>query len=103
MTRGILLAALLWAVATGTALAAEGRPLTGPEGYEFPFDNAFAATVVGTPSRLAAELPDRVPKQEIGLTLFPERRIPELFWYNDKLRFSIVRQRQDFAQLFHAR
>ncbi len=101
MTRGVLLAAMLWAALAGTAMAAGGEPLTGPEDYEFPFDNAFAATVVGTPSRLAAELPDRVPKQEIGLTLFPERRIPELFWYNDQLRFSIVRQRQEAPLIFN--
>ena len=101
MRRGVLLAALLWAALAGAAPAAEGEPLTGPEGYDFPFVNAFEATVIGTPSFLRAELPERVPKQEIGLTIIPERRIPEVFWYNDKLRFSIVRQRTEAPLIFN--
>jgi len=48
-----------------------------------------------------AELPERVPKQELGLTVFPERRIPELFWYHDQLHYAVVRQRQKAPLVFN--
>lgn len=71
------------------------------QGYDYPFVNAFEATVIGTPSIYAADLPERVPKQEIGLTVFPERRIPKVFWYDDQLRYSVVRQRRKAPLIFN--
>ncbi len=87
-----LVSAALMLLATGTE--------AGAQGYDYPFINAFEATVIGTPSIYAAELPDQVPKQEAGLTLFPERRTPEIFWYHDQLRYSVVRQRKKAPLIF---
>ena len=87
------LAGLFWAALIFPALAAEHKVQSSGQDYDYPFINAFEATVIGTPSFLAAELPERVPKQVVGLKIFPEREIPEIFWYQDQLRFSIVRRR----------
>ncbi len=71
------------------------------QGYDFPLINPYAATVVGTPPVYRAELPERVPKQELGLTVFPERRIPSLFWYHDQLHYAVVRQRHEAPLVFN--
>ncbi len=73
----------------------------GAQSYGYPFVNAYDATVIGTPRVFAAKLPDSIPRQEVGLTIFPERRMPEIFWYHDKLRFSVVRQRQKAPLIFN--
>lgn len=63
------------------------------QGYDFPIADAFAATVVGTPSSYRAELPE-VALQERELVVFPERQIPKLFWYTDRLRFGFLAQEE---------
>ena len=41
-----------------------------------------------------------MPKQELWLDIFPDRKTPELFWYNEKLNVSVVRQRQKAPLIF---
>ena len=89
----VLISAALTVLTAGTEAAAQG--------YDYPFVNAFEATVIGTPNIYAADLPDKVPKQETGVTVFPERRIPEIFWYHDQLRYSVVRQRGKAPLIFN--
>jgi len=71
------------------------------EPYGFPFEDPFEATVLGTPNEFWADLPKRVPKQELWLDIFPDRKTPELFWYNEKLNVSVVRQRQKAPLIFN--
>ena len=92
---GVALAMLLVSSSSATVRADEQEP------YSYPFIDPFVATVVGTPQVFQAELPERVPKQELWLDIFPDRRTPELFWYNDKLQASVVRQRQKAPLIFN--
>jgi len=71
------------------------------EAYGYPFVDPYEATVVGTPNEYRAELPKSVPKQELWLEIFPDRKTPELFWYNEKLNVSVVRQRQKAPLIFN--
>ncbi|MDH3791324.1 MAG: alpha/beta fold hydrolase [Rhodospirillales bacterium] len=98
MPKLVHLSALL-ATAALAALAFQKSVLA--QGYDYPFVNAYEATVIGTPSIYRAELPKQVPKQELGLTVFPKRRIPELFWYHDQLHYAVVRQRQKAPLIFN--
>jgi hypothetical protein len=98
MPKLVHLSAMLAAAALA-ALAFQKSALA--QGYDYPFVNAYEATVIGTPSIYRAELPKQVPKQELGLTVFPKRRIPELFWYHDQLHYSVVRQRQKAPLIFN--
>jgi hypothetical protein len=83
MTRGLLmLLALAFALPVGAGAA---------QGYDFPFTNPFVATVVGTPEAYRADLP-QVTLQNRELVVFPERRIPDLFWYTSRLRFGFLAQ-----------
>lgn len=70
-------------------------PVPPPEAvaYDYPFDNPWVATVVGTPEALRAVLPER-PEWERGIIVpFPRREKPEGFWYHEGLTYSLIRQR----------
>ena len=91
---------LLKAVVLAAAMALPPQGAAA-QGYDYPFIDGLTATVIGTPSFYQAELPETVPKQQLRLKIFPERRTRELFWYNDKLRISIVRQREKAPLIFN--
>lgn len=60
--------------------------------YDYPFDDTFVATVVGTPSPFRAELPDKIPVKTDSLTIFEDREVPEIFWYTDEFKYSYAVQ-----------
>ena len=60
--------------------------------YSYPYDNPYEATVIGLPQALEVQLPAAVPTREFALKVFPEREIPEVFWYEDGLVCSLVYQ-----------
>jgi predicted alpha/beta-fold hydrolase len=80
----------------------EAMPEEEPLGlYDFPFVNPFAATVVGTPSGYRASLPERIREDQLDMRVFEDREAPEVFWYNDRLRFSLARQRHRAPLIFN--
>ncbi|MEJ2699553.1 MAG: alpha/beta hydrolase, partial [Desulfuromonadales bacterium] len=64
----------------------------GQEKYAYPFANPYEATVIGTPPLLMAKLPAKIPVETRTLKVFPERKIPDVFWYEDGLVYSLARQ-----------
>lgn len=60
--------------------------------YDFPIADPYVATVIGTPKELRAELPARIPFREREVTVFEERPVPAILWYNKQLRYSIATQ-----------
>ena len=60
--------------------------------YAYPFDNPYEATVVGLPVAQEVKLPASVPLREFALKVFPEREIPEVFWYENGLVCSLAYQ-----------
>ena len=65
-------------------VASEGQG----EAYDFPLTNPLAATVVGTPKAYEADLPKHIPVEIWELEVFPDRLIPDILWYDQKLRYS---------------
>lgn len=63
--------------------------------YPFPEYSDYAATVLGTPPELQAEMPayDELPVKNYRITVFPDREVPEVFWYDRKLHFSLLAQK----------
>ena len=68
--------------------------------YDYPFVNAYEATVIGTPSIYQADLPEEVPVKDYSLTVFENREIPDVFWYSEGLKFSLVRQKERAPLIF---
>jgi len=53
---------------------------------------ALRATVYGTPPQLLAPVPETVPLQEINIALPWKRPVPEVFWFNKRLRAWFAEQ-----------
>ena len=70
------------------------------EPYYFPFVDAFEATVMESPPSYVAKLPDKVPTKIFNVYPFPQREIPEVFWYQDGLRCSLVYQKKQAPLVF---
>jgi pimeloyl-ACP methyl ester carboxylesterase len=78
---------ILWCL---LVLAAPGAGRAA--GYDYPFADPYAATAIGTPSIYQADLPENVSLEEHELTIFPDRQIPDIFWYTAGLRFGFLPQ-----------
>lgn len=60
--------------------------------YDYPFNNPWLATVAGTPQAQRTIFPTNAMPQRRRLTLFPDRNIPEGFWYYSGLDYSVLLQ-----------
>lgn len=60
--------------------------------YEYPFDDRYVATVVGTPPDFRATLPEKIPLKKGRLIIFEDRDPPEWFWYETGMRYSYALQ-----------
>lgn len=60
--------------------------------YGYPIKSGPAATVIGTPEALRADLPERIDSRRLRLDTTGGVEIPEVFWYEDDLRYSAAFQ-----------
>ncbi len=68
--------------------------------YDFPYADPLVATILGTPTAQKAPMVTDIPVKVLDLTIFPERKVPDLFWYNDQLRCSVAVQRGKAPLIF---
>ncbi len=68
--------------------------------YDYPDLSPYAATVVGTPVALKADLPKEIPVENLELEVFPDHEIPDILWYGEKLRYSLVPQHEPAPLVF---
>lgn len=61
-----------------------------PAGYTFPITDPYAATVIGTPLEYRAALPEKIPVDVYSID--NNTKMPDVFWYNDGLKFSAALQ-----------
>lgn len=74
---------------------------TGQDTYDYPFVNPYEATVLGTPMLYKAEMPEKVPMETFTLTVFPDRKIPEVLWFHEGLELSMVAQEDKAPLIFN--
>ncbi len=72
----------------------------GLHAYDFPFTNPYVATVIGTPLKYRLPLPEKIRVRQLELTVFEDRKIPDLFWYLDKLHYSLAYQKKKAPLIF---
>ena len=77
-------------------LFAEGQVLP----YFYPFVNPYEATVIPLPKAYKAKLPEEIPSETFVLDVFPDRVIPDVFWYQEGLKCSLVSQEHEAPMLF---
>lgn len=63
-----------------------------PQSYFYPFVNPYEATVMELPKEFEVKLPKEIPAREFTLPVFPKRKIPEVFWYEDGLVCTLAYQ-----------
>ena len=68
--------------------------------YDYPVKDPYAATVVGTPSEYEAPLPEKIDYEMLGVKVFPERRIPSVFWYQRELLYTLSYQKNEAPLIF---
>jgi Alpha/beta hydrolase family len=60
--------------------------------YGYPFADPYEATVIGTPDEYRADLPEKIPDQLRQLLVLRGREVPDIFWYNATLGYSLAAQ-----------
>ncbi|MDH3870164.1 MAG: hypothetical protein OET08_12395, partial [Desulfuromonadales bacterium] len=68
--------------------------------YNYPFDDRYVATVLGTPAEYVYELPKEVPLKFDTVKMFPKRKIPGILWNLDELRYSYLRHKGPAPLIF---
>jgi len=68
--------------------------------YFFPYVNPYEATVMEVPSIYEAQLPAEVPTEVFRLHPFPDRKTPDVFWYDAGLTCSLVYQKHEAPLVF---
>jgi pimeloyl-ACP methyl ester carboxylesterase len=80
---------------TSMAVLALVTSASSAAAYEFPIEDPFAATVIGTPTALKAQVPMKIPGEARTLEVSPTADIPDVFWYERGLKFGFVPQHED--------
>ncbi len=91
----VLLAIACW---VSTLSISQAREQEAP--YDYPDLSPYAATVVGTPVELRADLPKKIPSEDRALEVYPDRELPDILWYGEKLRYSLVTQEKPAPLIF---
>src|SRR5512132_383832 len=91
---GAIVGALLALAACHSPIGPDPERIIADAGeYNFPLANPYVATVAGTPAALVADVPEDVPVRNLDLTIIKDRTAPEVFWYEDRFRYSRAAQR----------
>ena len=90
IARFLLLCLLLCSM---PAFAADGD-------YNYPYADPLVATILGTPAEQRVPLVEDIKVKLLDLTIFPERKTPDLFWYNDQLRCALAPQKGKAPLIF---
>ncbi len=61
--------------------------------YDYPIENPYVATIIGTPEELRADLSGEFPVKTGRLKASDGREIPEVLWYHKELYYSYASQK----------
>ena len=70
------------------------------EEYGYPIKDKYVATVVGTPDEYLADLPDKIPFKTRRALIFPDRQVPDAFFYDREMLYSVALQRKAAPLIF---
>lgn len=68
--------------------------------YFYPYVNPLEATVMELPPYYHAKIPKKVPTKTFKIKVFPEREIPDVFWYENGLTCSLAYQKEKAPLVF---
>lgn len=82
------------------ALSLASMSWAGSGTYDYPLSDPYVATIIGTPSEFSVPLPKKIRLKMLELTVFEDRSIPDVFWYQNKLRYSLAYQKEKAPLIF---
>ncbi len=68
--------------------------------YDYPLEDAFVATVVGTPAEFRYETDVKIPLKRRSMQIFPDRKPPDVFFYDKKMHYSYALQKGPAPLIF---
>lgn len=89
-----IITAILFFVAPSSLVNAD------TETYGYPFANPYVATIIGTPGKLRAPLPNKINIKHLELTVFEDREVSNTLWHFEPLHYSLVYQTQKAPLVF---
>ena len=63
-------------------------------GYGYPIPGSYAATIIGTPEALRIEKPANISMKELLLEIYPDRKKPDIFFYDEGLVCNFAYQKK---------
>jgi hypothetical protein len=63
------------------------------DGYGYPIEGAYEATILGTPAQLIPRYQSKITTRELVVKVLPERRVPPIFFYDTGLRSTFAWQK----------
>ena len=79
---------------------AVGALFGAAEAYDYPIDDPYLATVLGTPKDYRAPLPKKIPHKIRKLKRLQSREVPDVLRPFKTLRYSLVRQKGEAPLIF---
>jgi hypothetical protein len=73
---------------------------THASAYDYPLKDPYLATIIATPSEFQPTLPEKIDYEMLSFKVFPERVIPEVFWYQREFRYSLTYQKGEAPLIF---
>ena len=70
------------------------------EEYGYPIKDKYVATVVGTPTQYMADLPDKIPFKTRRALIFPDRQVPDAFFFDREMLYSVALQKKAAPLIF---
>ncbi|HHH39575.1 MAG TPA: alpha/beta hydrolase [Sedimenticola sp.] len=70
------------------------------QAYDYPIEDPYAATIIGTPKALQAELPESIPVETRSLQAVVGRSIPRVLSYDATLEYSLALQPGEAPLIF---
>ncbi len=83
-----------------TVLALAPALCQGADDYGYPIPGSYESTIIGTPDQLKPELPREVPVKQLKLEIFPDRKKPDVFFYDQGLRCTLAYQQKKAPLVF---
>lgn len=70
------------------------------ERYDYPIEDAYAATILGTPPALRAPPPEKMRVRELLFDVLPDVKKPDVFFFDEGLRCLFVKQEKKAPLVF---
>ena len=70
------------------------------DAYDYPLKDPYLATVISTPTEFQPKLPKKIDYEMLSFKVFPERTVPDVFWYQNRFRYSLSYQKHKAPLIF---